>query len=656
MISRLLIANRGEIAVRIIRTCREMGIETIAVYSDPDRRALHVLEADGAVQIGGAAPGESYLNIPAVVKAALDSGCEAVHPGYGLLSENAVFAQACLDAGLVFVGPPPSAISAMGDKAAARRLVAERGVPIIPGYEGDQASPAELLKHAKEIGFPVMIKAAAGGGGRGMRFVESAAGFEQAAESARREAERAFGDGRLILERAITGGRHVEVQVLADNHGATVHLGERDCSVQRRHQKVIEESPSPIIDAEMRRQMGEAAVEAARAVDYTNAGTVEFMVDAGRNFYFLEMNTRLQVEHGVTELVTGLDIVALQLRVAAGEPLPFSQDDIRFNGHAIESRIYAEDPANDYLPSAGRITVFEPPTGPGIRNDVGTYAGDEISTYYDPMLAKLLTHGRDRAEALQRMREALAAYRVEGVKTNIPLLRAVLAHPVFQRGEATTDFLKDQADPEALVAGVTEDALLAAFGAVVLGARTGGDPWMAAGVWRVSNARELQLLHGGRVYALKGRRPAGAADVWVVEWDGTEHEAKFSTAAGRIVMESGGIARTAAVRRRDGGVEVSVRGQTYFFALGHAEEKHPHLETHKEKGLTAPMPGLVLRVLVKEGDRVRTHQSLVVLEAMKMEHAIEAPHDGVVKKVHCAEGGRVDEGQLLIEIEQDLAL
>jgi len=344
MLRRILIANRGEIAVRIIRTCRDLGAETVAVYSDADRQALHVLEADRAVHIGGSAPGESYLNIEAIVAAATDSGADAVHPGYGLLSENAAFAQACVDAGLVFIGPSAEAIAAMGDKAAARKLVAARGVPTVPGYDGDGQEPAELLRQARRIKFPVMIKAAAGGGGRGMRLAESAAKFEELAGSARSEAERAFGDGRLILERAITGARHIEVQVLADNQGNTIHLGERDCSVQRRHQKVIEESPSPFVDDEMRARMGGAAVEVARVVGYTNAGTVEFLVDADKNFYFLEMNTRLQVEHGVTEMVTGLDLVALQLQIASGAPLPVAQGDIKFRGHAIECRVYAEDP------------------------------------------------------------------------------------------------------------------------------------------------------------------------------------------------------------------------------------------------------------------------------------------------------------------------
>src|SRR5574341_1465226 len=573
MFRSVLIANRGEIAVRIIRTCRDLGIETVAVYSDADRRALHVLEADRAVHIGGSTPGESYLNIEAIVEAAKSSGAEAIHPGYGLLSENASFAQACLDARLVFIGPSASAIAAMGDKAAARELVSARGVQTVPGYAGDSQEAPELLKQAKRIGFPVMIKAAAGGGGRGMRIAESASKFEELAESARREAERAFGDGRLILERAIGGARHIEVQVLADTRGNTVHLGERDCSVQRRHQKVIEESPSPVVDEAMRDRMGEAAVEVARAVGYANAGTVEFLVDADKSFYFLEMNTRLQVEHGVTEMVTGLDIVALQLQIAAGDPLPYGQHDVKFRGHAIECRIYAEDPANDYLPSAGRITEFTPPSGHGIRNDVGVYAGFEVSTFYDPMLAKLLTWGRDRAQAIRRMRTALGRYRLAGVKTNLAMLQAVVSHPVFEAGEATTGFLQTEFNSGAPASGVPDDAVLAAFGAVVLGYGSDGDPWSTAGPWRLAGTRFFQLQHGGSLYALSGKR-RGAG--WSVEINGKERRARFAAHAGTVLMQSDDGTRPAEVARTEGGIEVSLRGHTYRFELAHGEEKHVH--------------------------------------------------------------------------------
>jgi 3-methylcrotonyl-CoA carboxylase alpha subunit len=538
----------------------------------------------------------------------------------------------------------------MGDKAAARKLVAARGVSTVPGYDGESQEPADLLRAAKRIKFPVMIKAAAGGGGRGMRVAESAAKFLELAESARREAERAFGDGRLILERAIVGARHIEVQVLADAHGNVVHLGERDCSVQRRHQKVIEESPSPVVDQVMRSRLGGAAVEVARAVDYTNAGTVEFLVDAEKNFYFLEMNTRLQVEHGVTEMITGLDLVAMQLQIAAGEPLPFAQGDIRFRGHAIECRVYAEDPANDYLPSAGRITAFGPPSGHGVRNDVGVYEGFEVSTFYDPMLAKLLTWGRDRTQAITRMRTALGRYRLAGVKTNVSMLQETVSHPVFEAGDATTVFLQTEFAAGGPAAGAPDEAVLAAFAALVLGVGSDDDPWSAAGPWRLAGTRAFQLQHGSRLYALAGRRKSAG---WSVEINGKERHARFANLAGTVLVHGDDGTSPAGVTRTQDAIEVSLRGHTYRFELARSEEKHIHPEGHREKGLGAPMPGLVLRVLVREGDQVHTHQTLVVLEAMKMEHAIEAPHDGVVKKVHCQEGGRVNEGQLLVELEQD---
>jgi 3-methylcrotonyl-CoA carboxylase alpha subunit len=649
MFSRILIANRAEIAVRIIRTCRALGVETVAVYSDADRRALHVLEADQAVHIGASAPSESYLNIDAIVRAANETGAEAVHPGYGLLSENSEFAQACLAAGIVFIGPSPQAIRTMGDKSAARRLAADRGVPTVPGYDGDGSGSPELLKHAKKLGFPVMIKAVAGGGGRGMRLVEEPARFEEAAESARREAERSFGDGRLILEKAIVGGRHIEIQVLADSHGSAVHLGERDCSVQRRHQKVIEETPSPVVDEALRQRMGEAALEIARAVDYSSAGTVEFLLDSSGNFYFLEMNTRLQVEHGVTELITRLDLVELQLRIAVGEPLPFTQEDVTRTGHAIECRIYAEDPAAGYMPSAGRLTAFEPPAGEGVRNDLGTYPGDEISTFYDPMLAKLLTFGAERAQALERMKDALAVYRVEGVRTNLQLLQAIVSHRTFRDGEAGLDFLDGLS--EALQP--PDEALLGAFGALVLGAGAPADPWHAAGPWRLAGERRVQLQQGATVHTLTGRRRAGTRDEWKVSTGSRTLSARFTFAPpDRLVIETEGRGVSVRMARSGDDIDIMVSGDTYRFSLAHEEEQHAHVEGHRGKGLVAPMPGLVLRVAVKEGERVRTHQTLVVIEAMKMEHVIEAPHDGIVKKVHCAEGGRVVEGQLLVELEE----
>ena len=417
MFPKLLIANRGEIALRIIRTCQRLGIATVAVYSDADRSALHVRAADEAVRIGPAAPAQSYLSVPVLIQAARDSGAAAVHPGYGFLSEDPAFAAACAQAGLVFIGPSPAALRLVGDKTAARRLARDHDLPILPGLPAAD-DDATLLAGVSSLGFPVMIKAAAGGGGRGMRVVDHPGALPDALATARREAQTAFGDGALFLERAIVGGRHVEVQFIADAHGSALHLGERDCSIQRRHQKVIEESPAPGLSPELRSRMTAAALRLARAADYANAGTAEFLLDADGRFYFLEINARLQVEHGVTELVTGLDLVELQLRVAAGQPLGLVQDDIAFAGHAIECRLYAEDPARGYLPSPGYLSAFEPPVGDGIRNDVGFHAGSHVPAVYDPLLAKLLVHAPARDAALDRCRRALDAYIVEGVTTN----------------------------------------------------------------------------------------------------------------------------------------------------------------------------------------------------------------------------------------------
>ncbi|TMB69172.1 MAG: acetyl-CoA carboxylase biotin carboxylase subunit [Chloroflexi bacterium] len=658
MFSRVLIANRGEIAVRIMRTCRDLGIETVAVYSDADRRALHVLEADSAVYIGASPPGESYLRIDSIVQAAVDSDAEALHPGYGLLSENPALAEACAEAGIVFIGPPPQAMRIMGDKSAARELAASLEVPTIPGYHGDGQHIGVLQAEADKLGYPLMVKAALGGGGRGMRLVEAPEDLENAVEGGRREAERAFGDGRLLLERAVRDARHIEVQILADSLGNTVHLGERDCSVQRRHQKVVEETPSPAVDDDLRARLGEAAIRLAKAVSYESAGTVEFLLEPGDDFYFLEMNTRLQVEHGVTELVTGLDIVALQLAIASGEALPFGQGEVRFRGHAIECRVYAEDPLKGYLPSPGRITAFETPSGEGIRNDIGTYAGDEISTYYDPLLGKLLTWGSDRQEALRRMDRVLAAYRVEGVHTNLPLLRAIIAHPEFHRGEATTEFLDLHLSPEALALAATDEALISAFGALALGIDDTAlpDPWLMAGPHRAGGRTVLALRSGGNAQVVEGQRVAGSTDEWRLSVQGREKQVRFSRVPpNRVITEADARAWPAEASRTASGVVVTTSGKTYTFEWVAGERHAAHAESRRQRGLTAPMPGLVLKVLVRAGEKVRAHQTLIVLEAMKMEHNIDAPYDGTVKNVNCAEGGRVAEGAVLIELEQDAA-
>jgi acetyl-CoA carboxylase, biotin carboxylase subunit len=465
MFKKVLIANRGEIAVRVIRACRELNIATVAVYSDVDRAALHVSMADEAYHIGPAPARESYLDIRVILEAAKRCGAEAIHPGYGFLSENANFARACVEAGITFIGPTAAAMELMGSKTRARQAMQAAGVPFVPG-SARGLSLAEAEKLAGEIGFPVMIKAAAGGGGKGMRMVRSAAELKPAFETAQSEALRSFNDAEVYLEKLIENPRHIEIQVLADEHGNTVYLGERECSVQRRHQKVIEESPSAIVDEDMRRRMGAVAVQAARSAGYTNAGTVEFLVDAQRNFYFLEMNTRLQVEHPVTELVTGLDLVHLQLRVASGEKLPFRQEDVRLRGHAIECRIYAEDPDNNFFPSPGGITQLLRPSGPGIREDSGVYEGWTVPLDYDPMLSKLIAFGADRSAAIARMRRALDEYFVGGIKTNLPLFRRILGHPDFLAARLDTGFLDrllaDKPQPDSIDGSLEQIAALAA--------------------------------------------------------------------------------------------------------------------------------------------------------------------------------------------------
>lgn len=653
-IRRILIANRGEIAVRVAKTCRRLGIEAVAVYSDADRRALHVLECDEAVHIGGSQPAESYLRVEAIIRAALDTGADAVHPGYGLLSENPALPAACKEAGLIFIGPPTEAVHLMGDKARARRLAIEHDVPVVPGYQGDEQSTEALMARAEEIGFPVMIKAAAGGGGRGMRLVERPADFAKSVEAARRESERAFGQGDLVLEKAIVGGRHVEVQVLGDAHGNIVHLGERDCSTQRRHQKVIEEAPSPAVNDALREEMGAAAVRLARAVGYTNAGTVEFMLDADGRYYFLEMNTRLQVEHGVTELRTGIDLVEQQIAIAEGWPLPFTQDQVRFDGHAIECRVYAEDPLRDYLPSPGRITLLSLPRGEHVRNDVGTYEGDTISTYYDPMISKLLTWGATRTEAIERMVDALAAYRIEGVRTNLALLRTVIAHPVFRAGGVTTRFLDYELSLDDVAAAAADDVYLVVFGWALLDSNL-GDPWLAGGPIRgAGGVARLDLQHQGLLHSVEGQRVAGTTNEWQVSVDGRERRVRFSRAAGdRIVMEEGERTLSSRVVYTPTGIRVTQGHRTYVLNWGFAGRRSSAADEHRPQSLTAPMPGLIVKVNVKTGQKVSAHQTLVVLEAMKMEHSIEAPHDGIVKSVHCKVGSRVAEGALLVELQQD---
>jgi acetyl-CoA carboxylase, biotin carboxylase subunit len=479
MFKKILIANRGEIAVRVIRACHEMGISAVAVYSEVDRASLHVRKADEAYPIGPASAKESYLNIDKIISVAKQSGADAVHPGYGFLSENAQFARACADAGVKFIGPTAASMDGMGSKTRARQAMEKAGVPFVPGTSRGLDSFEEARDVAERIAYPVMLKAAAGGGGKGMRLVHSPDELQSALEGARSEAERAFGDGEVYLEKAIVNPRHIEMQVLADEHGNTVYLGERECSLQRRHQKVVEEAPSPIVDPDMRRRMGETAVRVAQSAAYTNAGTVEFLVDQQKNFYFLEMNTRLQVEHPVTELITGLDLVHLQIHIANGEPLPLRQEDVNIRGHAIECRIYAEDPDNNYFPSPGKITLLLAPSGPGIRRDSGMYEGWTVPMDYDPLLAKLIGYGTDRAQAIGRLQRALNEYFVGGIKTNISLFRRILRDSDFQAGNIDTGFLdrllkqNAQADGHS-DAGAAEAAVIAAGMFAMMGPAAAG--------------------------------------------------------------------------------------------------------------------------------------------------------------------------------------
>jgi acetyl-CoA carboxylase, biotin carboxylase subunit len=478
MFKKILIANRGEIAVRILRACHEMGIAAAVVYSDVDRAALYVRKADEAYPIGAAAASESYLNIDKMLEVAKRSGADAIHPGYGFLSENAKFAQACAGAGVKFIGPTPAAMAGMGSKTRARQAMETAGVPLVPGTSRGVESPTEAQDVAARIGYPVMLKAAAGGGGKGMRLVHAPEELKSALEGARSEAERSFGDSEVYIEKAIVNPRHIEMQVLADEHGNAVYLGERECSLQRRHQKVLEEAPSPFVDVDMRHRMGEAAVRVARTAAYTNAGTVEFLVDQERNFYFLEMNTRLQVEHPVTELITGLDLVHLQIRIAAGETLPFKQDDVRIRGHAIECRVYAEDPDNNYFPSPGKISLLQEPSGPGIRLDSGMYEGWNVPIDYDPLLAKLIGYGTDRDQAVARLARALSEYFVGGIKTNISLFRRILSDTDFRAAKIDTGFLDrllkrtEDTPPDARAAEVAAIAagMFAVFGSTTAAA------------------------------------------------------------------------------------------------------------------------------------------------------------------------------------------
>ncbi|HET8627787.1 MAG TPA: acetyl-CoA carboxylase biotin carboxylase subunit [Thermomicrobiales bacterium] len=661
---KVLIANRGEIAVRIAVACREAGLASVAVYSAADRRALHVARADEAYCIGGAPAAESYLNIPAILDAARRSGADAVHPGYGFLAENADFARQVIAAGLVWIGPPPSAIAAMGDKVAAKRLMAGAGVPLVPGYDG-AGDDAELARQAAAIGYPVLVKAAAGGGGRGMRAVAQPEAFADALAGARREALAAFGDERVFLEKYLEAPRHVEVQVFADTHGATIHLGERECSIQRRHQKVVEESPSPAVTPELRARMGAAAVAAARAVGYAGAGTVEFLLDEAGDFYFLEMNTRLQVEHPVTEAVTGLDLVQLQFAVAAGEPLGVAQEDVALRGHAIECRIYAEDAAQGFLPSTGPVALFAPPTGPGVRNDAGTYSGDEVGVYYDPQLAKLIVHAPDRDAAVARLARALRDYAVLGPTTNLPFLVWLAEHPEFRAGRTSTAFIPRYWAPAPGPPPLPREALLGAAAldllrreervAVAAAAGRPFDPWREGGAWRAGGGgTELRLRYGGAEHRLTAvRLPDGACEL---AGDGAAARLAFARQGpDALLLREGARAPPLRGIAVPDGYLIAWQGRSYRLtrpAPPSVEAAATAAGAGSPGALTAPMPGKIIKVHVAAGDRVEARQPLLVLEAMKMEHTIAAPYAGTVARLPYAEGDQVPADATLAEIER----
>ena len=664
MFSKVLIANRGEIACRVIRTCRRLAIRTVAVHSSIDARALHVEMADEAYEIGGPRPADSYLRGDRIIEVAKACGAEAIHPGYGFLSENEDFARAVEAAGLAFIGPTPEAIEKMGLKDRAKAIMEKAGVPVVPGYHGESQDGAALAKEAKRIGYPLLIKAVAGGGGKGMRLVTADAEFAPQLAAARREAKSAFGDEGVLLERFVQGPHHIEFQVFGDTHGNYVHLFERECSIQRRHQKVLEETPSPFLDDAMRQAMGEAAVAAARAIAYRGAGTIEFIAGADRKFFFMEMNTRLQVEHPVTEMITGEDLVEWQLRVAAGEPLPLRQAEILSGGHAIEVRLCAENPANDFLPEIGRIDVLRAPPGAldphdesDVRLDTGVREGDEVSVFYDPMIAKLIVWGDDRAEATRRMQGALAQTTLLGVKTNLAFLERVVRHQAFLAGDTDTGFIeRHRTDLLPPVTDVPLEALIAAAARVFMDERASAQsrppsPWSDTGGWRLNQPalRRMQFAVGERVFTVDAVMHPGHAMVTV---DGRTHRV--------------------AVKPPEGDrLQVALDEETYFAHAGRLGERlsvvtpqgryeldlvdpfhYEPADALPDARLTALMPGRVVKVSVKAGDPVKKGQALMILEAMKMEHTIVSPRDGVVDRVAFAENQLVPADAVLIAFRE----
>jgi 3-methylcrotonyl-CoA carboxylase alpha subunit len=660
MFDKILIANRGEIACRVIRTAKRLGIRTVAVYSDADADSMHVALADEACNIGPPPARESYLLPNMILDAARKTGSQAIHPGYGFLSENAEFAEACAEAGIVFIGPPADSIRAMGSKSAAKRIMEKAVVPLVPGYHGDDQNPEFLYEEAIKIGYPVLIKATAGGGGKGMRVVWEQSEFYDALAGAKRESINSFGDDRVLLEKYLTKPRHVEIQVFADTHGNAVYLFERDCSIQRRHQKVLEEAPAPGMTNELRSKMGSAAVAAARAIGYVGAGTVEFLLDEDGLFYFMEMNTRLQVEHPVTEMITGQDLVEWQLRVAAGGPLPCSQTELSIGGHAIEARIYAEDPSRDFLPSIGNLTHLRTPVeNAHVRIDTGVRQGDAVSIHYDPMIAKLIVWDTDRPGALRRLRSALASYQVVGVTTNIPFLAAVAAHPAFAACDLDTGFIERHSAtlfPETkpatdqILSLASLDVLLRRAREVQKSAAASLDrwsPWHLTTGWRINgdNHHVLTFCDGETSICITAHyRPDG----YLLELPGGAMLVRGQfDAEGDILADLGGARFKATVVRHGDDLTIVTHGSSHRLTL-HDPLAHAGEDRVDGGSLTAPMPGKIVALLVEAGSHVERGVPLVIMEAMKMEHTITAPRDGVIAEVHFTVGAVVNEGAELL--------
>jgi len=663
--SKILIANRGEIACRVARTARRMGIATVAVYSDADAQSRHVALADEAFRIGPPEANDSYLRGDRIVEVAKSSGASAIHPGYGFLSENAEFAERCERAGITFLGPPPEAIRAMGDKSAAKAIMEKAGVPLVPGYHGGNQAPEFLLDQAVRLGFPVLIKATAGGGGKGMRAVEHKAQFDAALGACRREASSAFGDERVLLEKYLERPRHIEIQVFADRHGGCVHLFERDCSVQRRHQKVLEEAPAPGMAEDRRQKMGEAALLASRAVGYVGAGTVEFLVDRTGAFFFMEMNTRLQVEHPVTEMITGLDLVEWQIRIAAGGELPIAQKDLRLSGHAIEARVYAEDPRRDFLPASGRIVHLGlPAESENVRVDTGVRSGDEITAYYDPMIAKLIVWDRDRPAALERMREGLGEFEVAGLATNVGFLYRLVQDRDFVGADFDTGLIeRHRGELLAPFAPAGEEALGLATLTALLDLEAGlrdrasrsGEPfspWSAGDGWRAGRdgGQVFVFLEGENRHAVTAHRRGKGIELEF--GDRRRHVGRCERKGSKLILELDGAAVAGGVVRLGERIDVFLPGEHHTLHL--YDPLLQELEAEARPGeLAAPMPGKIIAILVGGGDKVAKDAPLVILEALKMEHTIRAPVRGRIARILCGVGEQVDEGTELIEFEAE---